>query len=130
MIAELRYKDGSKKELKISTLASRLKEVKGDVKIRVEIVREVLHNGIDACANDIDIDKLENDLHFEASNFTINSNEVKFNIFTGETIFFSSLVSIYEYIEHYVSFLCEKLDRLISESFKLEFDFYMSFMED
>ena len=32
MIAELRYKDGSKKELKISTLASRLKEVKGDVK--------------------------------------------------------------------------------------------------
>lgn len=56
MIAELRYKDGSKKELKISTLASRLKEVKGDVKIRVEIVREVLHNGIDACASDIDID--------------------------------------------------------------------------
>ncbi|MBX9138646.1 MULTISPECIES: hypothetical protein [unclassified Clostridium] len=85
---------------------------------------------VNEISNDIDIDKLENDLHFGVSNFTINSNEVKFNIFTGETIFFSSLVSIYEYIEHYVSFLCEKLDRFTSESFKLEFDFYMSFMED
>lgn len=85
---------------------------------------------VNEISNDIDIDKLENDLHFGVSNFTINSNEVKFNIFTGETIFFSSLVSIYEYIEHYVSFLCEKLDRFISESFKLEFDFHMSFMED
>ena len=59
---------------------------------------------VNEISNDIDIDKLENDLHFGVSHFTINSNEVKFNIFTGETIFFSSLVSIYEYIEHYVSF--------------------------
>ena len=50
---------------------------------------------VNEISNDIDIDKLENYLHFQVSNFTINSNEVKFNIFTGETIFFSSLVSIY-----------------------------------
>lgn len=56
MIARLIDKNQEVKEMKIFTLVSRLKEVKGDIKIRTEIVREVLHNGIDASASKIDID--------------------------------------------------------------------------
>lgn len=56
MIVELISKNGEKKDLEIGTLASRLNEIKGDIKFRGEILRETIHNAIDASANRIDIE--------------------------------------------------------------------------
>ena len=57
MKVSLKYeKDGHIEKIQIDTLIYRLKEVKGDIKIRVEIIREIMHNLIDAGARVINID--------------------------------------------------------------------------
>ena len=55
MIVELRKENEKYDEVKIATLPSRLNEIKGDIKTRNEIIREVLHNSIAENASKIDI---------------------------------------------------------------------------
>lgn len=55
MIVELRKENEKYDEVKIATLPSRLNEIKGDIKTRNEIIREVLHNSIAEIASKIDI---------------------------------------------------------------------------